>query len=134
MKAKKWLGRMVSLMLALCMMASLCMISASAAGQNVVYAKNEEELKNALASNTTIMLEGKDYYCGLWLYKLENVTVQGTQGTRLILDNGDNVVVSISNCKNITLRGLVLGHDQYLTWDMGMFRNISSMAFFTCCR
>lgn len=114
MKAKKWIGRMVSLMLALCLMASVCMISASAAGQKVVYAKNEEELKNALASNTTIMLEGKDYYCGVYFHDLENLTIQGTYGTRLICGNTYNEVVEMSHCKNIKLCNLIIGHDEYV--------------------
>lgn len=89
------------------------MITASASGQTTVRAGTVEELQKALKSNTTIVLEGKDYNVGeLGIFELENVTIQGTTGTRLLSPYLDDVVVYIRDSKNIVLDTLVIGHEK----------------------
>ena len=53
--------------------------------ERTVYAGTVEELQDALASNTRIILEGRDYSIGsLGIQNLENVTIQGMEGTRIL--------------------------------------------------
>lgn len=100
------------LILTLMTVAALVVPAGATAGASTVYAGTVEELKAALKSNTVIILEGKDYNVGeLTCSGLENVTIQGTGSTRLINHNGGEVILALYNCREITLRGLVMGHD-----------------------
>lgn len=101
----------LSIMLALTMCLGLTVPALAAPEQRTVRARNEDELLAALSSNTTIILEDKTYVARLWMENLENVTIQGTGSTRLVIDDGADDVVTLSECKNITLSGLVMGHD-----------------------
>ena len=109
---KRSTSRLLSALLVLCMVLALLPGTALAAG-TTVYAGTVEELKAALKSNTTIILEGKDYTFegGLGFYELENVTIRGTTGTRIMSTSPYSGVVYIWDCKNIALDNLVLGHD-----------------------
>lgn len=97
----------------------------AAGGQTVVYASTAEELKAALKSDTHIILEGKDYnvgHEGLSLSFLNNVTIQGTAGTRIIGEeylNSDpryngaakyGMIFYIDNSTNILLQNLSIGY------------------------
>lgn len=116
MKLRKWF-------LGAALMAAMCLGLAGTAvadetEQTVVYAGTAEELKEALKSNVKIVLEGKDYLITdeygpstLWITGLENVTIQGTEGTRIMTEASWDQVISISNCKNIVLDNITFGHD-----------------------
>ena len=84
-----------------------------AAGQTVVKANNSSQLVAALKqSNTKIVLLGRDYVIGnLSLNKLENVTIEGTTGTRIVSNSSTDTVISMWNCKGITLKNVFIGHD-----------------------
>lgn len=70
----------------------------------------------ALKSNTYIVLKDGDCKWSLdSMVGLENVTIQGTGNTRFIIDSPYDMVVMMQRCSNMTLRGLVLGHDPLLT-------------------
>lgn len=99
-----------ALFLTLVLVASFA-ISARASEQRTVQASTPEKLMAALQSNTTIILEDKTYVGKLELNGLENVTIRGTGSTRIVVDNGYEEILSVVNCKNITLEGLVMGHE-----------------------
>ena len=108
--------QIMSLALALTLLLGLSCLSSTAlaAEQTVVHAANTQELTAAienLQSNTKIELEGKDYNCFMYLDGLENITIQGTTGTRILSDDGGDEVMMFYDCKNVTLSGLTLGHD-----------------------
>ena len=105
--------RLMVTLLALCMALGMLPRWARAAEQTTVYASTTTQLKAALKSNTKIVLEGKDYLVrsNLELNDLENVTIQGTAGTRIISLSESSEVISTFNCKNLVLDNLVLGHD-----------------------
>ena len=84
--------------------------------ENVINIHSVTELENIVAngaSNCTLMLDGKDYDVGwgLYLNNLENVVIQGTEGTRLLGDSEEDTVVEIYGSKGLTLKNLVIGHD-----------------------
>ena len=110
---KKRTSRLLSSRLVLCMVLALLPGTALADG-TTVYAGNTAELKAALKSNTTIILEeGKDYTVSDFFYlsNLENVTIRGGAGTRLMSTSEESVVVYLMDCKNVTLDNLIIGHD-----------------------
>lgn len=86
---------------------------AKAAGQTIVYAATPEELKAALNSNTMIVLEGKDYTYeyGLDVQSLENMTILGTEGTRIMTTSETDDIINFTGCKGMMLRNLIMGHD-----------------------
>lgn len=86
---------------------------AKAAGQTIVYAATPEELKAALQSNTMIVLEGKDYTFeyGLDVQNLENMTIHGAEGTRIMTTSEADDIINFTECKGMLLRNLVMGHD-----------------------
>lgn len=90
-------------------------------GQRVVYASNTDELINAIGSNTEIILEGKTYDINrdennvslgqLYIGPVENLTIKGQNGTRIVSDSGSDVVLDIWGCKNLVIENAVIGHD-----------------------
>lgn len=86
---------------------------AKAAGQTIVYAATPEELQAALQSNTMIVLEGKDYTFeyGLDTRDLENMTIWGTEGTRVMTTSEADDIINFIGCKGMTLKNLIMGHD-----------------------
>ena len=133
---KQSTSKLLSALLVLCLVLAL-LPTAALAEEKVVYAGTPEELMAALgndtierpgASNVTVILEGKDYTVsegqfGEYDYyydlaNLENVTIRGTEGTRLMSTSSVDMVVSFFQCKNVTLENLVLGHDVLATDDL----------------
>ena len=87
-----------AILFALCMLLALCPVSAHAEGQTIVHAGTVEELRSALADNTKIVLEGTDYSIGyLGVDGLDNVTIQGTEGTRILTEYEGNFALDIGN-------------------------------------
>ena len=93
-------------------------------GQRVVHASNVEELREAINSNTKIILEGKVYDLddeGLYISWVDNLTIQGTDGTKILAekyidDIGSSIngrgpisVIDISYGRNVTLSNLQIG-------------------------
>lgn len=64
-------------------------------------------------TNLRIVLEGKDYVANscLYLQDFENVTIEGTAGTRILCTASTDTVISISRCKGLTFKNIVLGHE-----------------------
>ena len=81
----------------------------------VFYIGEGSDLHSALYPSDApilIFLEGKDYDVGyLYLSELSDVTIQGTTGTRLLSSDGEDTILTISACQNLTLRGLTMGHE-----------------------
>jgi len=110
--------------LAVVMLATAQPVPAFAAGQQKeVHASTYEELEAALASDTKIILEGKDYVIKhdttLELKDLSNVTIQGTKGTRLLNDNLGYAVVGVYDCTDVTLDSIVMGHSDQIGTFVG---------------
>ena len=105
--------RFLATFLALFLVLGLLPGTVWAAEQITVHASTTAQLKSALKSNTKIVLDGKDYLLtsNLELWDLENVTIQGTEGTRIISSSPFSEVLFINGCKNLVLDSLVLGHD-----------------------
>ena len=83
------------------------------AASNVVYANTAVELKNAIASNTEIILSGATYSFdeNLSISYVENLTITGISGTKLVSRWDEDLVVAISSCKNISVRSVALGSE-----------------------
>ena len=87
-----------AILFALCMLLALRPVTAHAEGQTIVHAGTVEELRSALADNTKIVLEGTDYSVGyLGVDGLNNVTIQGTEGTRILTEYEGNFALDIGN-------------------------------------
>ncbi|MDO5348906.1 MAG: hypothetical protein Q4E86_03105 [Lachnospiraceae bacterium] len=104
----------------------------SADGQKIIYAGTVEEFMASLQSNTKIVLEGKTYNTSrvesydwdddgiidntndvseLYLQGIENLTIQGETGTRIVSSSGSDVIFDLSDCHNIVFDNLIIGHD-----------------------
>lgn len=125
---KKLFSGFLALVLALSVLPGAAFAAES---QKVVHASTFEELKAALQSNTKIILEGKTYfalmegtYDTLDLYDLQNVTIQGTAGTRIIgyltpeitdpAYNGLSAwgkIIRIGNSDNIVFQDIAIGYN-----------------------
>lgn len=97
-------------------------------GQVIVHADTAEKFLKALQSDTKIILEGKTYnvsrqeiyYAGdeeavfneseIELSDIENLTIQGQEGTRIVSNSGSDLIFDLYNC-SIVLDNLVIGHD-----------------------
>ena len=119
--------RILGLALALVLSLALLPAPARAEGQTVVQADSEEALSAAIASNTRIVLEAKDYSIGyMSILGVENLTIQGVAGTRLLTQWEGNLALAI-DCPNLTLENLTIAldppedtwHDTGL-WIMGL--------------
>ena len=103
-------------------------------GQQVVYASNTEELVNAIESNTEIILEGKTYNLArmedgiekkdLDISTVENLTIKGQKGTRIVSDSGSDIIMRIAACKNLVIENVVIGHDLSQKPEFGCDENI----------
>ena len=87
-------------------------VTPAQAAQNTVRANTAEELRNAIASNTRIILSGNTYAfaSGLRISEMENLSIVGTNGTRIVTASSA-AVLSISFCKDIDISNVFLGHD-----------------------
>lgn len=86
--------------------------------ENVFYVHTGGELEALLEqegglSECTIVLDGKDYYVSdaCVMSGAHNVTILGTEGTRLLCSSGSDLILSIWECSGIVLKNLVIGHD-----------------------
>lgn len=119
MNRKKWL----SLVLALCMVLSLLPTAAFAAGQTY-RPKTGPELEalfpiggmSKVPSGSTVYLEAETYQLReeLWVEEVDNLSIIGKPGTKIVLDSGLDTVMSFISCKNLTLNNLIVGHNEYL--------------------
>lgn len=114
--------RVVPFLLVLCMALAWMPGTALANEQTIVYASTTAELLKAVSNpdakpNTRVILEEKEYRLertlSIWndTQSMSNITIQGTGNTRIVVPVGDDDVISIDHGKNITLDGLILGHD-----------------------
>lgn len=82
----------------------------------VVKVKNADELRDAIASNTKIIVKSKDAInlgtkC-LEINNIENLVIEADKAnTEIVVRDEYEDVLSFSNCKNVVLRGFTLGHD-----------------------
>ena len=123
--------KVLALIAAMMMLVTALAVPAMANAQNEVYVSTVDELKAALASDTKIVLAPGRYVCvsemvheewdGMaWDYEvpkpvdidsLTNVTIEGNNQAEIVLDVGFEAVIRVMNSSNITLSGLILGHD-----------------------
>ena len=107
-KTKKTISTVIVLVM---LLAVLPTVPASA--QAVVHANTAEELQNAIASNTEIILKGDTYSFSsvLDIKDVENLTITGTVGTRIVTTSDWDEVVMINDSSNITINSVYIGHE-----------------------
>lgn len=115
--------RLLSLALALVMVLAMLPTAAVAAGQEY-HPQTGAELEalfpydgtSQVPAGSTVYLEAKTYQVSedLWMEKVDDLSIIGQPGTKIVLDNGLDTVMSFISCKNLTLRNLVIGHSEYL--------------------
>ena len=111
--------RILAMAMAIVLCLGLMGTAFASGGQKTVHASTEAELEAALKqSNTKITLDAKDYNVEPFIYNVSNVTIEGTDGTRIISDDETDTVFFINECQNISLVNLVVGHDNYITEEM----------------
>lgn len=141
--------RLMVALLALCMALgmspgmALAMENIARSEQKTVHAGTPMELRNAIQSNTKIILEGKAYVIerGSWTEKaaltirnIENLTIEGTEKTQILTPDGAVLVVSIINSQNVTIKGVEMGHQKPTGCDEGVLNveNSSSVTIENC--
>lgn len=127
--------KLLSLALALCMALALLPTPVLAAGQ--VYRPQTGAELNALFTydarlpdGSTVYLEARTYQLtgSLHVYAVNDLSIIGQPGTRLILDTGTDTVLLASDCTNLTLRNLVMGHNKYLTDYAGCLEGVMNLS------
>ena len=92
----------------------------------------EELMEYSFAENVKnleIRLGDGDYNVdSFMLMDAENVSIIGTGSTRLVSSSGAETILSMFQCDNILLYGLVMGHDlePYMTCSTGVLELLSS--------
>ena len=81
--------------------------------QTVVYVNTTSELKAAVegsdVKNIKVILGAKDYALETGLYiSGQNITIQGTEGTRIVSWSESDIVIDISHGRDITLNNLII--------------------------
>lgn len=84
--------------------------------RTVVEANDSDELSALFSggnlSNTEIHLNDGTYDIGYFsLYDYENLSIIGTGETRLVVDSGEEEILTATECDNLLVYGLVMGHD-----------------------
>lgn len=84
--------------------------------RTVVEANDSDELSALFSggnlSNTEIHLNDGTYDIGYFsLYGYENLSIIGTGETRLVVDSGEEEILMATECDNLLVYGLVMGHD-----------------------
>ena len=75
-------------------------------------AELKELAMNADLSNTELYLGDGTYEVQYLNFQgFENLSIIGTGKTRLVTTNGDELILSAYNCKNLLLYGLIMGHE-----------------------
>lgn len=132
--------RLLATLLVLCVAVAMLPGKALAGEQTVVYASTTAELLKAVSnpaakSNTKVILEEKEYKLertlSIWneTQSMSNITIQGTGNTRIVVPVGYAAVISINKGKNITLDGLILGHD--IPVEQGCTTGVLDISFST---
>jgi len=113
--------RILGVALAVIMLIALIPGTAALAAQVTVNANTVEELLNAIAPNTKIVLSGVRYELPstLKISNTENLTIEGTTGTKIVDMSHDDPVFWIDSCDNFTLRNVYAGHDELSVSDEG---------------
>lgn len=118
--------RILALILALAMCFGLAGTALAEGERKTVYASTVEELLAILKApgqkeNLTIMLEDKEYKLeeGISVWG-RNLTIQGTGNTKITVSSERDLVISVVGSENVTLKGLILGHDVPPTITCGM--------------
>lgn len=134
--------RFLSTLLALCMALTLLPGTAGAAEQRVIHVSTVDELKAELKSNTKIIMDDGNYNVGngLYIQDIDNLTIQGGKKTRIVgseyeIEDPDYNGVSddmgaslfFSNCQNVTLSGLSIGHEFSFAGDSIRYRAIGAI-------
>lgn len=112
--------RMIAMVMALTLCLGLTGTAFAGSGQKTVHASTAAELEAAVQeSNTKITLDAKDYRLNdLSLYEVDNVTIEGKAGTRILGNDLDNTVFWIYDCQNISIVNVVGGHEPAQTEQM----------------
>ena len=118
--------KILSLVLILLMMTMLVSgVTVMAEGQKVVTVSSAQELINAIASDTKIIIEEGNYVAnagwignvnygmrtGIRIENIENLTIEAKGNVEIKLDIGYCPVFEVENSNNISFIGLSLGHD-----------------------
>ena len=93
-------------------------------GEELMEYASANELKNL-----ELRLGDGDYNVdGLMFMGAENVSIVGTGSTRLISASGAETIISLFDCDNFVLYGLVMGHElePYMTCSTGVVELLSS--------
>ena len=103
----------ISLFIAVLLILTLLPVVPAQAVQTTVYANTAEELENAIASNTRIILSNTTYAFeyDLGIYNVENLDIVGVTGTKIISTSKYSMVLEIYSSMNIYISNTFLGHD-----------------------
>lgn len=114
--------KLLSIVLSLIMLAAVSCVPVGAEEATVVRVASSNELLAAISSDATVILDDGVYEisAALSIYGIENLTIKAENSGKaeILSTDGYNPVVSVNNSKNISLDGLILGH-QSLSYQEG---------------
>ena len=114
--------RLISVSLALVVLLAVTpQLPVRAAEKKTVYANTAQELSDAIASDTEIILSattyvfdyktiGKEY---LRIAEVNNLSIKGVEGTKIVSTSEEDEVLVIRICKNIEISNVYIGHEIY---------------------
>jgi len=105
--------RKLCVILAFALIIAIMPVLPAHAQQNTVNANTAAELENAIDSDTTIILGAHTYTFsdGLWVDEIENLTIVGTEGTKIISRFSHEGAIGIFSSRNIRISGVAFGFD-----------------------
>ncbi|MDO5396455.1 MAG: leucine-rich repeat protein [bacterium] len=108
---------------ALCtMLSSAASLAAEDGEVSEIYVDSSAELTQAIGSDSSIILADGVYELEgtLEIYDVQNLTIKAANSGKaeILSTDGGNPVVTVDNSGNISLEGMILGHDS-ITYDYG---------------
>ena len=105
--------KLLGVLLAAIMILALMPAGSVQAAQTTVTASTAEELINAIASDTTIVLLGDRYEfdSALLINAVENLSIAGTENTEIVIKSSIGPVLELRGCNGVTINNIFMGHD-----------------------
>ena len=104
--------KLISLFLCLVLCVTAAVPAFAWGGSQEIYVSSDAELRSAIGSDRTVILSAGEYVFDreLEITGVRNLTLRGDGSSSILITDGNDQVLFLSECSGITLENLTLGH------------------------